>query len=129
VTRIALALSLVLSLAACSEGAASASTSGSGGSARRARSSRVSSTEAHALVAAGATLLDVRSPGEFASGHIDGALLVPVDELDARLSEVPQDRPVVVYCRSGSRSAHAASILGAAGYEVHDLGGMSNWDE
>lgn len=129
-TRTILALSLVLSLAACSEGAGSTGTArASGPASGRARGGRVSGNEAQALVAAGATLLDVRTPEEFAAGHIDGALLVPVDELEGRLTEVSRDRPVVVYCRSGGRSARAASILGEAGYEVHDLGGMSSWDE
>lgn len=128
-TRTTLALSLVLVLAACSEGAASTGTAHTEPASGRSRGGRVSGNEAQALVAAGATLLDVRTPEEFASGHIDGALLVPVDELEGRLTEVSRDRPVVVYCRSGGRSARAASILGEAGYEVHDLGGMSSWDE
>ena len=108
-------LFLVLLVAACAEAAR-----GAGG--------HISGAEGRALLAAGATLLDVRSPAEFAAGHLDGAVLVPVDELDARLGELPHDRPVVVYCRSGGRSARAASLLAAAGYEVHDLGGMGNWD-
>ncbi len=85
--------------------------------------------EAHALVASGATLLDVRTPGEWAGGHIAGAVLVPVGELDARLSEIPRDHPVVVYCASGVRSASATRTLLAAGFDAHDLGGMSRWDQ
>jgi rhodanese-related sulfurtransferase len=112
-------LVLVLLCAACAEAAPGAV---------RAAGGHVSGTEGRALLAAGATLLDVRSPAEFAAGHLDGAVHVPVDELDARLGELPRDRPVVVYCRSGGRSARAASLLAAAGYEVHDLGGMANWD-
>jgi phage shock protein E len=114
VTRATLFLALVLSLTACS-----------GGDAVR----RVTGGEAHALVAAGGTLLDVRSAEEFAAGHLEGAVLVPVDELAGRLAELPRERPVVVYCRSGGRSARAAAILGEAGYGVHDLGGMSSWDD
>ena len=87
----------------------------------------IDSTQAHALVASGATLLDVRSPGEWAGGHLPGAVLVPVDELDARLAEIPRDQPVVVYCASGVRSAAATRTLVASGYEAHDLGGMSRW--
>lgn len=88
-----------------------------------------SGAEAHALVAGGATLLDVRSQSEYDARHIEGAMLIPVDELAGRVAEVPRDRPVVVYCRSGGRSARAAALLAGEGYEVHDLGPMDAWDE
>lgn len=88
---------------------------------------RVDGPGARALVAAGATLLDVRSGAEFASGHIDGALNIPVQNLESRLAEVPSGAPVVVYCQSGGRAAHAARMLAEAGYEVHDLGSLSAW--
>lgn len=85
------------------------------------------SADPHAMVAAGATLLDVRTPEEFAAGHLEGAINIPVAELTARIDEVPSDRAVVVYCRSGNRSATATRELTARGYEVHDLGAMSAW--
>ncbi|MEZ4236612.1 MAG: rhodanese-like domain-containing protein [Myxococcota bacterium] len=87
------------------------------------------SAEAHRLVEGGALLVDVRTPGEFAAGHLDGAVNIPVDQLKARLRELPdKQRPVVVYCRSGARSAAAAGTLKAAGYaQVEDLGAMRNW--
>ncbi|MFT6397187.1 MAG: rhodanese-related sulfurtransferase [Bradymonadia bacterium] len=89
---------------------------------------RVSGAEAHELVANGAQLLDVRTPGEFSGGHIDGAVNIPVQELSGRLGELSQAQPVVVYCRSGARSSNAARSLQAAGFEaVHDLGPMSAW--
>jgi rhodanese-related sulfurtransferase len=73
-------------------------------------------------------LLDVRTVGEFQSGHIAGAANIPVEELSRRLAEVPKELPVVLYCRSGNRSAHAARILRSAGYEVvYDLGGLIAW--
>ena len=77
----------------------------------------------------GARLIDVRSPGEFASGHIDGAKNIPVQELDARMKEVgPKDAHVVVYCASGMRSANAAKLLKASGFtKVANLGAMSRW--
>lgn len=84
------------------------------------------SAEARRWVERGATLLDVRSREEFGDAHLHGAVCVPVDELQARSHELPRGR-VVVYCRSGSRSAYAARILDARGYEVLDLGAMSNW--
>jgi rhodanese-related sulfurtransferase len=74
------------------------------------------------------TLLDVRTPDEFKSGYIPGAINVAVHELNAKLNKIPKDKPVVVYCRSGNRSAHAVGVLQAAGYtEVYDLGGLFEW--
>jgi rhodanese-related sulfurtransferase len=63
------------------------------------------------------------------SGHLPGAGSVPVQELDRRMDEVgPRTRPVVVYCRSGMRSARAARMLRAAGFTaVRDLGAMRRW--
>jgi phage shock protein E len=90
---------------------------------------RPDSSEIHRLVADGAALIDVRTAGEFASGHLDGARNIPVDQLAARAGEIgPKDQPVVVYCRSGARSAAAASNLQQLGFvRVADLGPMSNW--
>lgn len=85
------------------------------------------------LVAEGALLLDVRSPEEFASGHIAGAAHIPIGELDRRLDEVAalaggKDKPVVVYCRSGARSGRAKAMLLAEGYlQVTNLGSMDAW--
>lgn len=73
-------------------------------------------------------LLDVRTPEEFFGGHIAGASNIAVETLSSRLSEVPRDVPVVVYCRSGNRSATAARVLRDAGYtQVYDLGGILAW--
>ncbi|MBK8010945.1 MAG: rhodanese-like domain-containing protein [Deltaproteobacteria bacterium] len=87
--------------------------------------------EAQRLVAAGATLIDVRTTQEFEAGHIPGAVHVPVHEIEARAHELgPKTRPVVVYCRSGNRSARAARMLRARGFtEVFDLGAMSRWSQ
>ena len=84
-----------------------------------------SGTDARSLVAEGATLLDVRTAREYRAGHIEGAQHLPHDEIANRLAEIPRDRPVVVYCLSGTRSAGAADPLRAAGDTVHDLGPMS----
>ena len=74
------------------------------------------------------TLVDVRSADEFRDGYIPGAINIAVHEISAKLNKIPKDKPVVVYCRSGSRSAHAAQSLMAAGYgEVYDLGGLFEW--
>lgn len=77
----------------------------------------------------GAYVLDVRSPGEFAEGHLKGAVNVPVDELEATLPSLPTDRnrDLAVYCRNGLCSARARSVLLKAGFaKVEDLGGLSN---
>ena len=89
----------------------------------------VSGAEARQLVQTGARLVDVRTPGEFAASHIDGAINIPVQELDKRMNELqPKERAVVVYCRSGHRSGNAARMLKSAGFPaVHDLGPMSRW--
>ncbi len=89
----------------------------------------ISSAEARALVRDGARLVDVRSPGEFAAGHIDGALNLPVAEIVHRVGEIgPPDKPVVLYCASGVRSAAAARMLKSKGFaDVRNLGAMSRW--
>lgn len=78
----------------------------------------------------GALLIDVRSQGEWDQGHVDGARLLPVDQLDARIAEVEQwaggdkSKPVVVYCRSGARAARARTMLQKAGFtRVETAGG------
>lgn len=80
-----------------------------------------------ALVRDGATLVDVRTDDEFRAGHVEGARNIPVHEIEQRWSEIPKDRKVVVYCRSGGRSASAAAALQRRGYEVVDIGPMHAW--
>ncbi|NOK06446.1 MULTISPECIES: rhodanese-like domain-containing protein [Myxococcus] len=85
--------------------------------------------EARRRVEAGATLVDVRTPEEFASGHLPGAVNIPVDELARRFGELgaPQT-PLVVYCRSGARSGRAERLLKEQGFQdVFNLGPMSTW--
>lgn len=73
-------------------------------------------------------LIDVRTAEEFASGHIRGSVNIPVESLQSRLNEVPANQPIVVYCRSGNRSALASDILKQAGYSsIYDLGGIIDW--
>lgn len=75
-------------------------------------------------------LLDVRTPEEFTSGYIPGAINIPLQELDQRLSELPQDIDIVVYCRSGNRSAQAVTILSNNGFDnVSDMGGIIAWQQ
>lgn len=74
-------------------------------------------------------VLDVRRKTEFAEGHIAGATNIAHTRLLSRLAEVPKDRPILVNCRSGARSARACSLLQRHGYQVTNLaGGMLAWD-
>jgi adenylyltransferase/sulfurtransferase len=76
-------------------------------------------------------LLDVRNPEEWAITRIEGATLIPLPELDRRYPELPYDREIVVYCRSGGRSAKAADFLRMKGYRnVKNLpGGTLRWSD
>ena len=96
-------------------------------SCRAPQSDVVDGRKAHALVAAGARLVDVRTPEEYAEGHVEGAENVPVDTIASHDFGV-KTTPLVLYCRSGKRSANAATTLRSKGYtSLHDLGAMSNW--
>jgi phage shock protein E len=76
-------------------------------------------------------LLDVRTPEEFAAGHVPGAVNIPHDQVDARVGEVPKDKDVVLYCRSGHRASLAATVLAKNGYTrlSHLEGDMNGWVE
>ena len=77
--------------------------------------------------AAGAVLLDVRTPQEYREGHIPGSQNVPLQQLD-KVEEVTENKDTVlyVYCRSGTRSSQAVSLLKHMGYtNVHNIGGIA----
>lgn len=76
-----------------------------------------------------AVLIDVRSEVEYNSGHIEGALNIPLDELDMTVkAHVTTNTPVIVYCQSGVRSKQAAEKLIKLGYnDVFNLGSIDNW--
>ena len=77
-----------------------------------------------------ALLLDVRTPEEFAEGHLERAINIPVQQLESKLTALAdkKEQQIVVYCRSGRRSANAKAMLEKAGFtKVADLGAMSNW--
>lgn len=76
-------------------------------------------------------LLDVRNPDELVEhGQIEGAVNIPIDELEARLAEVPKDTPIVTYCMRGGRASRAAETLREAGYEAPiEFGGITAWKE
>jgi phage shock protein E len=76
------------------------------------------------VVSRGAVIVDVRSKGEFQSGHIKGAINIPVQNLAANLNKIPKGKPVITCCASGMRSASAKGILTSNGFsEVHNGGG------
>jgi rhodanese-related sulfurtransferase len=74
-------------------------------------------------------VLDVRTPKEFAEGHVPGAVNVPHDQVASQLAQIPKDKDVVLYCRSGRRAGLAAGVLEANGYkELKQLqGDMEAW--
>ena len=77
---------------------------------------------------AGAYLLDVREPDEWAAGHAPDAVHIPVGALGQRAGEIPQDREVYVICRSGARSAYATQALTGAGWTAVNVSdGMTGW--
>jgi rhodanese-related sulfurtransferase len=91
----------------------------------------IKSTEARGLLERqrNAFLLDVRTPDEFRAARLKGAVLIPINELERRLAEVPKGRPIVVYCAVGSRSGLVASFLASKGYaEVYNVtDGIVGW--
>jgi rhodanese-related sulfurtransferase len=81
-----------------------------------------------------ALVLDVREPGEYGAGHILGAKNVPLSRIDSGGAEIAgkkKDRPVILYCESGNRSAKAAAALKAQGYTrvLNLAGGIGAWQQ
>jgi rhodanese-related sulfurtransferase len=78
-------------------------------------------------------VLDVRTPGEYAAGHVPGAINIPHTELAARLPELEgaRDRDIVVYCRTGNRTATALGVLEKSGFRrlFHLQGDYTRWSE
>jgi rhodanese-related sulfurtransferase len=89
----------------------------------------VSVQQLHEAARAGALVLDVREPFEYAEGHVAGSVLVPLATVGVRAAEFPKDEPVYVFCRSGNRSLQAAQTLVAAGFsDVRNVeGGIIAW--
>ena len=91
----------------------------------------VDGKEAHRLVAAGVTVVDVRTPEEFAKGHVPGALNIPYDEIGARVKEIgPPTTPVLLYCYSGGRAEAAAHTLAEKGFSrLYNMEEYDRWVE
>ena len=69
------------------------------------------------LIKEDAQIIDVRTSGEFASGHIIGSINIPLQNITASLTKIKKDKPIITCCASGMRSASARSILKSNGYE------------
>jgi phage shock protein E len=78
------------------------------------------------LLAEGAAVLDVRTPAEFASGHLAGSTNIPLDQLASRLDALPAGRPIITCCRSGARSGVAVDILKRHGIEAFNGGSWTS---
>ena len=93
---------------------------------------KIAAAEAHEMMeqSAGFILLDVRTESEFKEKRIEGAILIPGDEIESRAeAELPDKAQLIfVYCRSGARSATATNVLVKLGYtNVYDIGGINDW--
>ncbi len=81
-------------------------------------------TDYKALIKSGATIIDVRSKAEYQSGHINGSINIPLDNLTSQIGKLKKDKPIITCCASGMRSAGAKSILKSNGFnEVYNGGG------
>jgi phage shock protein E len=81
-----------------------------------ARRSGLSKEAIRALVGQGAMVLDVRTPGEFSQGHAPGSRNIPLDRLSGQMKALDRNKPVLVCCASGARSAAAKAVLDKAGF-------------
>jgi rhodanese-related sulfurtransferase len=91
-------------------------------------SAKVDATRAVALVKDGATLVDVREPSEWRSGHAPGAIHIPLGQIEQAPKRLHQGRAVVVVCASGMRSRTAAKHLRGLGFDATSVsGGMAAW--
>ena len=84
-------------------------------------------TDYNALLKSGAIILDVRTKGEYQSGHIKGSINIPLQTLEANIGKLKKDKPVITCCASGMRSASAKGILQSKGFkEVYNGGGWAS---
>jgi rhodanese-related sulfurtransferase len=90
----------------------------------------VSRDEAQKLIENGAQLVDVRADHEWGAGRIAGAKHLPLAELAQRTGELDPERPIVLYCRGGTRSTMATDALAEAGFDAAKMSeGIVGWDE
>lgn len=102
--------------------------SGSGGGTTSALAREVNVDEAYQMYQDGVFVLDVRTQEEWDEYHAPNTTLIPLDQLPARLSELPKDREILVVCRSGNRSQQGRDILLNAGFTATSMaGGLREW--
>lgn len=90
--------------------------------------SEISVDQAYQMYQKGAFVLDVRTQQEWDAYHAPNTTLIPLDQLQAHLSELPKDKQIVVVCRSGNRSQQGRDILLAAGFQATSMiGGLNEW--
>ncbi len=100
----------------------------SGGGSTDALAREVSVDEAYAMYQSGVFVLDVRTQEEWDEYHAPNATLIPLEQLQAHINEVPKGREILVVCRSGNRSQEGRDILLAAGYNATSMtGGLKEW--
>ncbi len=80
------------------------------------------SVDLGAIIEKGATIVDVRTPGEYAGGHIKGSVNIPLANLGSQMANLKKDKPVITCCASGMRSGSAKSMLQSNGFEVYNAG-------
>jgi rhodanese-related sulfurtransferase len=127
--RTALAAALASVMTACASPGGSEPPSASGTVVPGVAPGLVDAMAARKLVAAGIKVVDVRTPAEYAAGHLPGAMNIPFDEMERRAAELgPPATPVLLYCRSGRRSGIATDTLRTLGFdEIYDLQEYSRW--
>jgi rhodanese-related sulfurtransferase len=76
-----------------------------------------SSVDLKSVIAEGAFLVDVRTPGEFADGHVKGSVNIPLDNLTKEIAQFQNRKNIIVFCRSGNRSGMAKSLLEQQGFK------------
>jgi rhodanese-related sulfurtransferase len=88
---------------------------------------RLNKPDVKELIRSGAKLIDVRTPGEFSSGHVKGSINIPLDNIEKKVASWNVEEVIVTCCRSGMRSASAAQRLKAMGFKnVHNGGSWMN---
>jgi rhodanese-related sulfurtransferase len=125
-------LTVVLALSACAAPGGGGAGASAGSKSAAAEPQKLTAQEAHDRMTGGGerVILDVRTAEEYAEAHIPGAILLPNEDIgDARPAELPVlDTEILIYCRSGNRSAQAAEKLAKLGYtNLYDFGGINDW--
>jgi rhodanese-related sulfurtransferase len=90
----------------------------------------VTAAEAKDLIDDGAQLVDIRTDVEYEAAHIPGSRYIPLADIPSESANLDQQKPVIIYCRSGNRSGPAADAFAASGWDAHSIeGGLIAWSE